>query len=67
MKSLSIEQMECIEGGDNCGTLGNIIGTIGWAAGIASLFTPAGAIVTVILATQGAAFGTVGTTMGWLC
>ncbi len=67
MKELSIEKMEILKGGDTCSTTANVLGTIGFAVGVAALFTPVGAVATTLLVSQGFVFGGVGMLTGWMC
>jgi hypothetical protein len=62
MKTMSFEKMVQIEGGDQCSTASttaSVLGLIGFGLGVAALFTPAGAMVTVLLVSQGTAISAV--------
>lgn len=68
MKKLSLNEMQGVQGGINCGTASKtatVMGTIGFALGVAALFTPVGAVATVFLVSQATVFGGVGVLTDW--
>lgn len=69
MKSLSFDEMESLNGGDNCSTTANVLGTIALGFTIAAFFiNPVTApIAATLVGTQGAVFSGVSLGMGWMC